>query len=102
MEFWIFAGIAAFIIIMAEYARGKESAETRDKIDEMHKWMRKCHPYKFNGMGDRESAKIEFRDSKRMQDNLPNEIDLEMTNRQNELARKIIKERLDNNLEIKT
>ena len=61
MEFWIIAGIAVFIVVMAEYARGKESAETRDKIDEMHKWMRKCHPYKFNGMSDRETEKIEYR-----------------------------------------
>lgn len=98
MEFWIFAGIAVFIVVMAEYTRGKESAETRDKIDEMHKWLKRCHPYKFNGYDDRD--KIEYSDSKRMQDNLPNEIDLEMTYRQNELARKIIKERLDNNLEI--
>ena len=61
MEFWIIAGIAAFIIIMAEYAREKERAETREKIDEMHKWLKRCHPYKYNAMSDRESAKIEYR-----------------------------------------
>lgn len=61
MEFWIFAGIAAFIIIMAEYARGKENAETREKIDEMHLWMRKCHPYKFNGFTDEEAKIIKDR-----------------------------------------
>ena len=70
MEFWIFAGIAAFIIIMAEYARGKESAETREKIDEMHKWLKRCHPYKFNGMSDRETEKIEYRNKdQKTQDN---------------------------------
>lgn len=63
MEFWILAGIAAFVVIMAEYARGKESAETRDKINEMHLWMRKCHPYKFNAMSDRETEKIEIRNN---------------------------------------
>ena len=65
MEFWIIAGIAAFVIIMAEYARGKENAETRDKIDEMHKWLKRCHPYKFNGMSDRETEKIEFRNNEK-------------------------------------
>ena len=65
MEFWILAGIAAFIVVMAEYARGKESAETRDKIDEMHKWLKRCHPYKFNGISDRESAKIEIRNNEK-------------------------------------
>ena len=82
-------GALAVIVVICEYFNGKQRAETEDKIDEIHRWLKRCHPYKFNGYDDRD--KIEYRDSKRMQDNLPNDIDIDMTNRQDELARKIIK-----------
>lgn len=86
---WVLIGFLVAIVLIAEIAQSKQRAETDEKIDEMHKWLKRCHPYKFNCYDDRD--KIEFRDSKRMRDNLPNDIDIDMTNRQDESARKIVK-----------
>jgi len=60
MVIWILTALAV-IVVVAEIVSSKQRAETDSKIDEMHKWMRKCHPYKFNGMSDRETEKIEYR-----------------------------------------
>ena len=56
MEILVFAALA-IIVIMAEYYSGKQRAETDNKIDEMHKWLRRNHPYKFNGFEDNEHQK---------------------------------------------
>ena len=65
---WVLIGFLVAIVLIAEIAQSKQRAETDEKIDEMHKWLKRCHPYKFNGYDDRD--KIEYRDSKRMQDDL--------------------------------
>ena len=86
---WVLIGFLAAIVLIAEIAQSKQRAETDEKIDEMHKWLKRCHPYKFNGYDDRD--KIEYRNGKRMQDNLPNEIDLDIINKQNAIARNAVK-----------
>lgn len=60
MELWIF-GALAVIVVIAEYFNGKQRAETDNKIDEMHKWLKRCHPYKFNGYDG--TMEIEFRNN---------------------------------------
>ena len=78
---WVLIGFLVVIVLIAEIAQSKQRAETDEKIDEMNKWLKRCHPYKFNG----------YRDSKRMQDNLPNQIDLDIINKQNAIARNAVK-----------
>lgn len=60
MELWFF-GALAVIVVIAEYFNGKQRAETDNKIDEMHKWLMRCHPYKFNGYDG--TKEIEFRNN---------------------------------------
>ena len=67
ISIWIF-GALAVIVLICEYFNGKQRAETEDKIDEIHRWLKRCHPYRYNGFTDEET--------------------------------KIIKDRIDNNLEV--
>ena len=65
-------GALAILVIIAEYYNGKQRAETEDKIDEIHRWLKRCHPYKFNGY---DSNKIEYRNNKEKQHTESNDED---------------------------
>ena len=67
ISIWIF-GALAIIVIFAEVVNARQKAETEGKIDEIHRWLKRCHPYRYNGFTDEET--------------------------------KIIKDRIDNNLEV--
>lgn len=60
MVIWILTALAV-IVVVAEIVSSKQRAETDSKIDEMHKWLRRCHPYKYNGFTDEEITEIKER-----------------------------------------
>ena len=64
ISIWIF-GALAILVIIAEYYNGKQRAE-------IHRWLKRCHPYKFNGY---DSNKIEYRNNKEKQHTESNDED---------------------------
>jgi len=59
---WILIAVVA-VVVICEIVSGHQRAETDNKIDEIHGWLKRCHPYKFNGWGGHEPDKIEYRNN---------------------------------------
>ena len=68
---WGLIAVAVGVVI-CEIVSGHQRAETDNKIDEIHRWLKRCHPYKFNGY---DSNKIEYRNNKEKQQTESNDED---------------------------
>ena len=62
MCIWGLIAVAVGVVI-CEIIGGHQRAETENKINEIHGWLRKYHPYKFNGWDEQEKTKIEYRNN---------------------------------------
>lgn len=50
------------IVIMCEIVSGRQRAETDNKIDEIHGWLRRQHPYKYTTFTDGDNKEIKNND----------------------------------------
>ena len=46
------------IVIMCEIVSGKQRAETDNKIDEIHGWLKRQHPYRYNAFTDGDNNEV--------------------------------------------
>ena len=59
---WGLIAVAVGVVI-CEIISSHQRAETENKINEIHGWLRRCRPYKFNGWGGQEPDEIEYRNN---------------------------------------
>lgn len=55
-------GLLAVVVIFCEIVSGKQRAETDNKIDEIHGWLRRQHPYKYTTFTDGDNKEIKNND----------------------------------------
>ena len=58
---WILIGALAVIFLLCEIGSAKQRAEIDSKIEEMHGWLKRQHPYRFTDLGN--GQKIEYRNN---------------------------------------
>lgn len=46
------------IVIMCEIVSSKQRAETDNKIDEIHGWLKRQHPYRYNAFTDGDNNEV--------------------------------------------
>ena len=51
-------GLIAVAVVFCEIVSGKQRAETANKIDEIHGWMRRQHPYKYTTFTDGDNNEV--------------------------------------------
>lgn len=51
-------GLIAVAVVFCEIVSGKQRAETDNKIDEIHGWLKRQHPYRYNAFTDGDNNEV--------------------------------------------